>query len=163
MPRILQPGLGWAPAVAHLGDDFSGSDGDSSEIGMRTADGLIAEWLVHHIDDQRQFQAGHDMFYQAQVFLSGVLDGIASNDGRPGLRYKYLVLLHTKCANTNEPYLGQNKHPLFRPVVLCGSQDRIAWHWIQMITVDTNIANVSHLGWRVLGLRDFTPEKLLLV
>lgn len=167
MPRLQHLGLTWAPAVAHCGDDFSGSDGNGSECGIRKPEGLFATWLVRHINNTSENRALETMelIYRFEFAIGHALAGLDSAGRRistpPGEEYKNLALLHAKAESSSDPYIGRETVIFQRLIVLCGSNDGMLWRWLQVLPF--NAANSPNLPWETLGPQHFMPQKVMLI
>lgn len=155
MPRMEVAGYHWAPAVAHYGDDFSGFDGEGSEIGYITPDGLLSTWLVHEIHNviENSDEKAMEERYRMDISISTCLSGRKmSPDGDwiqepPGNMYKRLIFIQAKSRSSSLPYVGGEKMASYRLIILCGSNDGTHWIWLQAIPFNAenkifdNVAN----------------------
>ena len=126
-PRIQgQTGWSWAPSspTLHLSpstdlnqNTYLAYDGESSQGGLITSEGLQATWLVYefHSTSDENLKFPHNVRH-ARRYLKGHRLGALLRPGQlPGLR------------RVPAPYPGRAKEPL---IAICGSNDGQQWEWM---------------------------------
>ncbi|KAI9686758.1 MAG: hypothetical protein M1822_002817 [Bathelium mastoideum] len=166
IPRIDMESLHWAPAFPSQGnhpDEFTISDGEGSEVGVRCPSGLVAVWLVHHIDRDLLFRPddAHEFYGSGSISLLSALTGQYSFESIPLARdkYDYLAILHPQIEGQNDPYAGRDAMQFQRLVVLCASHDRKTWRWITVVPYNFDIVRV---GLKTLSWSHFKSERITL-
>lgn len=165
MPRMKQVGYRWAPAVAHCQNDFSGFDGDGSEVGYVTPRGLLAIWLVHEINNSTKNQDQNTMEdrYKWDATISMLLSGQKMSDNGTwiyeplGKVYRRLIFIQPKSVSSNDPYIGHERTAIFRQTVLCGSDDGVDWLWLKAISFNVDMRVFDNIG------NHFEERQILLV